>query len=97
MSTMQNPPFRTTAQMQAGMFWARRNTRARAAVQALTPWSSGLTITAGEYVQSFGSAYIAITSGTTGSTAPSGTTGNINDGGITWQFVVAQSLPNVLP
>lgn len=88
---LSNPTSRITGAMQAGMYYARRKNRARAAVQALTPWAEGQSITAGDQRQSLGSAFIALTSGTTGATPPSGN-GNISDGAVTWQFVFAQSL-----
>ena len=87
-----NPTFRITRAMQAGLYYARRSNRARAAVQALTAWASGQTITAGTQRQSFGLAYQATTSGTTGATAPTGTSGNISDGGVTWQYLFSASL-----
>jgi hypothetical protein len=76
----------------AGLFYARKNNRSRAMVDALTPWSPGLAVTTGEYVQSFGLPYVATNSGTTGATAPNGTSGNISDGTITWQFVWPSSI-----
>jgi hypothetical protein len=91
-----NFPPQTSARRQAGLYYARKNTRARVRVSNLTPWSAGLVITsgmvtAGTYVQSFGQAYIATSSGTTGATAPSGNSASY-DGGVHWQFVYSAAI-----
>jgi hypothetical protein len=83
------------AQMQAALYYLRRNRRGRVAVQALTPLESGVSKSSGAYVQSFGSAFVAITSGTTGATAPRGTGSTVNDGGVMWQYVFPASLPGI--
>src|SRR5690606_12463690 len=49
-------------------------------------WVAGQAVAEGEYRASYPNAYIAKTSGTTGSTAPSGTGTGISDGGVTWDF-----------
>ncbi len=89
---------------QAAMRTIRKNHRATAILQSLPVWASGKTATAGQYCQSLGSAYIAVTSGTTGATAPTGTSGTVSDGGVDWQYVFPKSLlqflyaaPLVLP
>jgi hypothetical protein len=51
-------------------------------------WAANTAVTAGQIVQSNSRFYIAATSGTTGSTAPSHvtTTGPVSDGGVGWNF-----------
>jgi hypothetical protein len=90
MSSFRNPLGKMTAATQAGLYYARRRRRARAAVQALTPWSASLSVTDGQYFQSEGNAYRALGTGTTGSTAPAGY-GQASDGTINWQFVDPQT------
>jgi hypothetical protein len=55
-------------------------------MDSYTAWASGLTITAGAYIESDKLLYLATTSGTTGTTAPTGT-GIVSDGGVSWQYV----------
>ena len=50
-------------------------------------WASGQAITAGQRRTSSGNIYQANTAGTTGATAPTGTSDSINDGGVTWSFL----------
>ncbi len=50
-------------------------------------WATGQAITAGQRRTSSGNIYQASTSGTTGATAPTGTSDVINDGGVTWYFM----------
>ena len=73
------------AQTQAATWRMRRANRSRVFTQNLTPWSSGLTVVAGDYVQSFGLAWEALTSGVTGATAPNNETKNtVSDGAVIW-------------
>ncbi len=75
------------------MYHARRAHKLNALVGTLKPWSHGLTVAAGEYVQSYGNAYQALTSGTTGTSAPATVEATKhNDGGVTWIFVNNRSL-----
>ena len=88
MSNIENPPAKPSATRQLAMYRQRRNHAANAVVGTLTAWSHGLVVTAGMYVQNDGNAYVALTSGTTGTIAPVGvTTAALNDGGVEWQFV----------
>lgn len=50
-------------------------------------WASGQAITAGQRRTSSGNIYQATTSGTTGATAPTGTSDSISDGAVTWMFL----------
>lgn len=50
-------------------------------------WASGQAITVGQRRTSSGNIYQANTTGTTGATAPTGTSDSINDGGVTWAFL----------
>lgn len=80
----------TTRGQQAGMYYARRNRRARVIIQNLTAWSKNLSVTAGQYVQNAGSAYKALGTGTTGATPPTVSHGEQSDGTITWAYVDPQ-------
>jgi hypothetical protein len=93
MGALLNPPTRYNSAAQAGMYYARQRRRAAVLLNSLTPWSSGLAVTAGQYVSSEGgnTPWKATSSGTTGATAPNGQ-GVVNDGGVTWQRVDIQSL-----
>ena len=55
----------------------------------ITAWAQGQTITSGQKRTSDANTrvYVATSSGTTGSTAPTGTGTGINDGGVTWNYV----------
>ena len=77
-----------TAKDQAFLYYARRNRRSRAIVQALPAWAKDTPVEAGSYVQSNGNAYVAHGSGTmtTGTTPPTAY-GQQSDGVVTWQFV----------
>jgi hypothetical protein len=70
---------------QGALYFNRRRRKANAILASLTAWSSGLTVTAGQYVSSESgtSPWLATSSGTTGATAPSGQ-GSFNDGGVLW-------------
>jgi hypothetical protein len=68
-------------------FFQRKRSKARRVIQELTPWSSGLVVTGGQFVTNAGSAYKALNSGTTGASAPTQTQGQHSDGAVTWQFV----------
>ena len=75
-------------QGQAAAWRIRRYNRSRIFTQNLTPWSHPLAVSEGDYVQSFGLAWIALNSGTTGATAPSNESGNtVSDGAVTWSHV----------
>lgn len=77
-----------SAQNQAASWRIRRYNRSRIFTQNLTPWSSGLSVTTGDYVQSFNLAWIALNSGTTGSTPPNnGLHNTVSDGAVTWSHV----------
>lgn len=58
-------------------------------------WGSGRSVITGDYVISqvssggSGYLYIATSTGTTGSTAPTGTGTGISDGGVTWNYVTS--------
>jgi hypothetical protein len=81
---------------QAGLYYSRRNRLARVVLGNLTAWAEGLSVTAGQYVQSAGNGYLAVSSGTTGASAPTQTGGSANhsDGGVTWQYVDPQIFGN---
>lgn len=81
-----------TGPMQAALYWARKLRRSRAMVSALTAWKHGLVVSAGQSVQSFGLCYRATTTGTTGTTPPSGYGASFNDGGVHWAFVQTASI-----
>lgn len=49
-------------------------------------WSSGLIVTSGSYIYNNGNYYTAAGAGTTGSTAPTHTSGSVSDGGVTWAY-----------
>lgn len=83
---------------QAGLYYARRNRLSRQIIQGLTPWSAGLSVTAGQYVQNAGNAYEALNTATTGSSSagPQQPSGQFSDGGVTWQFVDPQKMVRFL-
>lgn len=60
-----------------------------------TAWSATTAYTAGQYVTSGGKVYEAITGGTSGSTAPTGTGSSISDGSVTWEYVGTGSSTNM--
>lgn len=69
-----------------GLYHMRRRRRmANIVLQQLTPWSSGLDVTAGDYVssESGNSPWLATSSGTTGDRPPYGQ-GAFSDGGVDW-------------
>lgn len=77
-----------SAQTQAAAWRIRRYNRSRIFTRNLTPWSSGLSVVKGDYVQSFNLAWQAQNTGTTGSTPPSNERGNtVSDGAVTWTYV----------
>lgn len=84
-----------SAQMQASLYYSRRNRQGRIVLQGLTPWSADLAVLTGDYVRSEGNAYIANHSGTTGSTAPSEYTVTY-DGGVEWTYVDPRTLNNLV-
>jgi hypothetical protein len=77
-----------TSQQQAAMYRNRRRRLARVILQALTPWATGLTVTAGQYVsgENGTALFKATTSGVTAGTGP------LSDGGVTWVRADIQSL-----
>jgi hypothetical protein len=83
-----------SAQMQGALLRARKRRIARQILQSLTPWSHGLIVTAGQYVSSENgtSAWLAVTSGTTGTQSPTGQNVLFNDGGVDWTRADVQSL-----
>ncbi len=77
-----------SAQTQAAAWRIRRYNRSRIFTGKLTPWSSGLPVTIGDYVQSFKLAWQAQNTGTTGATAPDNANGNtVSDGAVTWTHI----------
>jgi hypothetical protein len=82
-----------SAQTQGALLRMRNRRVARQILQSLTAWSTGLTVTEGEYVSSENgtSPWLATSSGTTGATAPTGQ-GAFNDGGVQWVRADIQSL-----
>jgi len=84
---MFNPSYRPTNQQQAGLYYARRRRLARLIIQNLTPWSSGLIVTQGQYVQNIDNGYLALNSATTGTVPPTHTQGQASDGAVTWQLI----------
>lgn len=58
------------------------------ASRAVAPkeWTASTAVTSGSYCEYNGNYYTASTTGTTGSTAPTHTTGSASDGGVTWAF-----------
>lgn len=72
---------------QAALYYARRRRLSRLVLGNLTPWSTGLAVTKGQYVQNAGNGYQALGTGTTGATAPVQARGQQSDGTITWQYI----------
>jgi len=88
MSNIESPTIKLSSTRQGAMYRIRRSHRANGVVGTLTAWSHGLVVNEGQYVQSYGQAYQAQNSGTTGATAPSGVESVIvSDGVIHWLFV----------
>lgn len=81
-------------QMQGALLRARKRRIARQILQSLTPWSSGLSVAAGQYVSSENvtSAWLAATTGTSGALAPTGQAVLFDDGGVSWTRADVQSL-----
>ena len=82
-------------QMQGSLLRARKRRIARQILQSLTAWTSGLSVQAGQYVSSENgtSAWLAATTGTTGSQAPTGQAVLFDDGGVSW---TRADLPSLL-
>lgn len=82
-----------STQTQGALYRSRRRRLSRLILQSLTPWSSGLSVSAGQYVSSENatSAWVAQSSGTTGASEPTGQ-GSFNDGGVTWTLADIPSL-----
>ena len=74
---------------QAAALWRiRKHSRSRRFISRLTPWSPGLAVSEGDYVQSFDNAYRAASGGVTGATPPNNISGNtMSDGAVTWGHV----------
>lgn len=49
-------------------------------------WESGLSVTAGSYISYDGNIYSTASAGTTGSTAPTHTSGSASDDNVTWVY-----------
>jgi hypothetical protein len=92
MSEFRNPITTQSRPRSAGMYFARITRKIRVVIQNLTPWSAGLAVTSGDYVQNVGNCYQALNTGTTGVTAPTQLQGKSSDGTITWQFTDPQSM-----
>jgi hypothetical protein len=89
-----SPP--NTPQMRAALYYARRNRRARVVIQGLTPWTPGLVVAAGEFVQNIGNGYLAITPGVTGAVPPIVDGGSQSDGVVDWEFQNPQVFINYI-
>lgn len=63
-----------------------QNNGLRVLAPSYTQWASGQSITAGDYRFNGIRIYLAATSGTTGATAPTHTSGDASDGGVTWTY-----------
>ncbi len=73
------------AALQAARFTIRKNRRSRQFISVLVPWSPGLSVTQGDVVSSFGIAWMANSSGVTGTIAPAvGGNDQAFDGAIYW-------------
>ena len=64
-------------------------------VSSYTAWASGTSVIAGTNLQAGLNYYNVVTGGTTGSTAPTATSGSISDGTATLQFVGTQAVITV--
>lgn len=51
------------------------------------PWTTGSTVSIGDVVYNGSYKYIAVSSGTTGATAPSHASGTVSDGNVDWLYV----------
>jgi len=51
-----------------------------------TDWTTGATFAAGDYCFYNGNYYSTVLGGTTGATAPTHTSGTVNDGGVDWAY-----------
>lgn len=72
---------------QAGLFYLRRRNRSQQFIAAATAWQIGLTVVAGDIVQSNAMAWQALNSGTTaGAVAPNNSEGAkfTDGGGVEW-------------
>lgn len=75
------------AGQQSGLYYLRRRNRSQQLIAQATPWSAGLSVSAGDIVQSNSMAWTAQNSGTTaGSVAPNNTDGAAftDGGGVIW-------------
>jgi hypothetical protein len=77
-----------TQATQAAAFNMRKHSRKRRLIARLPHWTAGLNVNAGDFVQSNGLAFRAQDGGTTGSTAPNNSGGNVmSDGAVSWSHV----------
>ena len=74
MNSFRNPSTKYTASLQGALYYARRRRIANSILASLTPWTSGLNVTAGQYVSSENgnSSWKATSNGLTGAKAPTG-------------------------
>lgn len=73
---------------QAAAFILRKKSRSRRFIATLTAWSPGLTVAAGDMVQSFNLAWRALNGGITGAVPPNNDGGNAaSDRVVTWTHV----------
>lgn len=56
-------------------------------------WVTATAVTSGQIVTNAGNIYTADAAGTTGGTAPTHTSGSVNDGGVDWTYVSATGSP----
>ena len=57
-------------------------------------WQTGTVYATNQVIVNSGREYVATTSGTSGGTPPTHTTGQLSDGGVTWQYVKLASVTN---
>ncbi len=70
-----------------GVTWPDTSARAsRFASECATAWAAGTSYLVAQYVVANGNYYQCVSAGTSGSTAPSGTSTTIIDGSVQWQY-----------
>lgn len=62
-----------------------------------TAWATGVVVAVDAYRTSSNRLYVAVTSGTTGATAPSHSSGDVSDGGVTWRYCGSFQNTNARP
>ena len=62
------------------------NGTSRPPIQIIPIWSAGTAFSRGDLARSGGNVYTALNDGTSGTTAPSGTSASVSDGAINWTF-----------